>query len=636
MEKTFFLDQDEAYLFNRGELYHSYLKLGAHIIEYNGVWGTHFAVWVPDAASVCLVGSFNHWCSTNYSMAEIGSSGVWVIFVPQDLRGQLYKYEIHTKDGQVFLKSDPYAFFSEFRPGTASIVYALEGFNWEDQAWLRQRQGVKAQEIPLLIYEVHVGSWRRNKDGSYFNWRTLAEELLEYVLEMGYTHIELLPIMEHPFDGSWGYQVTGYYSVTSRYGTPHDFMYFVNQCHRAGIGVILDWVPGHFCKDAHGLGKFNGTAVYEDTENESWGTYNFDFAKTEVWSYLIANAVFWLDRFHVDGLRVDGVSSMLYLDYGKNDLSWKRNRYGGKENLQAIVFMRRLNKVVFHYFPEILMIAEESTDWPLVTYPTYVEGLGYNFKWNMGWMNDTLRYMSLDFFRRRENHRLLTFSLTYAFSENFILPLSHDEVVHGKKSLLDRMPGDYRQKFAGLRCLYGYLIAHLGKKLLFMGGELAQFIEWRDHAELDWFLLEYEMHQKFQKFVRDLNKLYQQERALWENEQDWSGFEWIDADNDQQSILIFCRKARKANDFLIILINFNTYSYKNFRLGVPRQGSYREIFNSDQALYGGEDLVNRSLLWAETVSWHNQPFSVSINVAPLATIILKPTLTGGDKRHVSG
>jgi 1,4-alpha-glucan branching enzyme len=440
---------------------------------------------------------------------------------------------------------------------------------------------------------------------------------------MGYTHIELMPIMEHPYDGSWGYQVTGYYSCTSRFGTPHDFMYFVDQCHQAGIGVILDWVPGHFCKDAHGLGRLNGMAVFEKTENDQWGTYNFNFAKTEVRSFLISNAMFWLDKFHIDGLRVDGVSSMLYLDFGKNDHSWQRNINGGKENLEAIAFMQRLNKEVLQAFPGILMIAEESTDWPLVTYPPYVDGLGYNYKWNMGWMNDTLRYMSLDFPLRKNNHQLLTFSLTYAFSENFILPLSHDEVVHGKRSLLDKMPGDYGQKFAGLRSLYGYWMCHPGKKLVFMGGELAQFIEWRDAAELDWFILDYEMHRKYHNYVSDLNKIYQREKALWENEQNWSGFEWIDVHNHQQSILVFCRKSRKDHDFLIILINFQDRSYDNFRLGVPCEGIYQEILNSDAELYGGEGHVNKSLLLAEKVSWHGQKFSLTIKVAPLATIILK-------------
>ncbi|MBC2725237.1 1,4-alpha-glucan branching protein GlgB [Desulfosporosinus sp.] len=622
-DTKFFLELDELYLFNRGELYHSYLKMGAHILEQGGIRGTNFTVWVPDAERVCLVGEFNDWCSTGSSMIETGSSGVWSLFVPKDLEGQFYKYEVHTKDGRVFLKSDPFAFFTELRPATASIVWSLEGIKWQDQAWMKHRKEIKVKEMPLLIYEVHLGSWRRKKDGSFYNWRTLAVELLDYVLKMGYTHIELMPIAEHPFDGSWGYQITGYYSCTSRFGTPKDFMFFVNQCHLAGIGVILDWVPGHFCKDAHGLGEINGSPVYENDRNEQWGTYNFNFEKTEVWSYLISNAVFWFDRFHVDGLRVDGVSSMLYADYGKPD-TWRRNIHGGRENLQAVAFLQRLNEVVFQYFPDVLMIAEESTEWPLVSYPTDVNGLGFNYKWNMGWMNDTLRYISLDFPLRKANHRLLTFSMTYAFSECFILPLSHDEVVHGKKSLIDRMPGDYLQKFAGLRGLLGYWMCHPGKKLLFMGGEFAQFIEWNEGAELDWFLLDYEMHRNHQTFVRDLNKLYINEKALWENDQDWSGFEWIDVQNHEQSILIFCRKTRNTEDFLIILINFQTNCYENFRLGVPKQGNYQELFNSDQEIYGGNNYTNQSLLKAEKVSWHGQGFSIIIKVAPLGFIVLKP------------
>ncbi|MDP4125600.1 MAG: 1,4-alpha-glucan branching protein GlgB [Bacillota bacterium] len=620
-----YLKQEEAYLFNIGEMYHSYLKLGAHIIEYNAIRGTHFAVWVPDVLSVRLVGEFNNWCSTNdSSMVEMGSSGIWTLFVPIVLEKQLYKYEVHTKDGKVFLKSDPFAFCSELRPATASIVCSLEGFDWQDQTWMNRRKGINVKEIPLLIYEVHLGSWKRNKEGKYYTWRTLAAELIDYVLEMGYTHLELMPIMEHPFDGSWGYQVTGYYSCTSRFGSPDEFMYFVNQCHQSGIGVILDWVPGHFCKDNHGLGRFNGKALFENEDNQQWGTYNFNFAKTEVWSYLISNAVFWFDQFHVDGIRVDGVSNMLYLDFAKPSHAWKSNIYGGRENLEAVAFMQKLNEVIFNVFPGALMIAEESTDWPLVTYPTDVEGLGYNFKWNMGWMNDTLSYMSLDFPLRKDHHHLLTFSLTYAFSENFILPLSHDEVVHGKKSLLDKMPGNYQQKFAGLRCLYGYWITHPGKKLVFMGSDFAQFIEWRYDIELDWFLLDYEAHRKLQLFVSTLNTLYRQERALWENEQDWSGFEWIDVNNHHQSILIFCRKSQQPSDFLIILINFQPINYENFRLGVPHKGIYLELMNSDQEIYGGGEQVNHTYLLTEKKPWHGQPFSLTIKVASLAVIILKP------------
>ncbi|KJS48933.1 1,4-alpha-glucan branching protein GlgB [Desulfosporosinus sp. BICA1-9] len=624
MDSERFLSIEELYLFNSGELYKSYTKFGAHSIADGDLLGTFFAVWVPDAEAVSVVGDFNHWSAKQNPMTKVGNTGVWTLFIAEILLGQLYKYSIQVKGGEVLLKSDPFAFYSELRPLTASKVYSLEGYNWLDQEWISQRETSYRQEKPILIYEVHLGSWRRKEDGGFYNWQDFAEELLNYVLDMGYTHIELMPIMEHPYDGSWGYQVTGYYSCTSRYGTPQEFMYFVDRCHQAGIGVILDWVPGHFVKDAHGLGRFNGTPVFEKDEHGQWGTYNFNFAKTEVWSFLISNALFWLEAYHLDGLRVDGVSSMLYLDYEQGK-PWERNIYGGRENLQAMAFMQRLNEVVFRAYPGVLMIAEEATDWPLVTSPTYLKGLGYNYKWNMGWMNDTLRYMQLEFSRRKDHHSLLTFSLTYAFSENFVLPLSHDEVVHGKLSLLDKMPGDYWQKFAGLRALLGYFMGHPGKKLMFMGGEFAQFIEWRYDAELDWLLLDYEMHKHYQDYVRNLNKLYQRERALWENDHDWSGFEWMDADNQEQSILVFCRRAKNPDDFLIVLINLQPSCYENFRIGVPKQGVYQEIFNSDQEIYGGSNQLNSSALVAEKVAWRGQAFSLRITVPPLAIVIFSPS-----------
>jgi 1,4-alpha-glucan branching enzyme len=441
---------------------------------------------------------------------------------------------------------------------------------------------------------------------------------------MGYTHIEFLPLMEHPFDGSWGYQAIGYYACSSRYGTPHDLMALIDQCHQAGIGVILDWVPGHFCKDAQGLGKFDGVSLYENEEHEHWGTYKFDLSRTEVWSFLISNALFWLDRFHVDGLRVDGVSSMLYLDYAKEGRSWQPNIYGGRENLQAVSFMQRLNQVVSTNFPGVLMIAEEATDWPLVTFPVATNGLGYSFKWNMGWMNDTLRYIQLDFSERKFHHNLLTFSLMYAFSENFILPLSHDEVVHGKKSLLDKMPGDYWKKFAGLRTLYCYFMCHPGKKLIFMGQEFAQFIEWREDRELDWFLLDYEMHRKHLTFTQCMNTLYRKEEALWKNDQDWAGFEWIDVNNSVQSILVFCRRAKEPENFLVILINFQPIVYERYRIGLPAAGTYYEILNSDEVRFGGSHQVNLGALISDNVPWHGREFSLEITVPPLATVIFKP------------
>ncbi|MDA8227875.1 MAG: 1,4-alpha-glucan branching protein GlgB [Desulfitobacterium hafniense] len=628
-----YLSAEEIYLFNQGEYYQSYVKFGGHLIEYNGIKGTHFAVWAPNSLEVCVVGDFNGWCGAQHRMSKISQGGVWALFIPGLLEGELYKYQIYAQDGREFLKSDPYAFCSEKRPATASIIYTLGDYNWQDEEWLKQRFETDSKSIPLSIYEVHLGSWKRKNDGGFYNYRELAVELIDYVVEMGYTHIELVPVMEHPFDGSWGYQVTGYYSCTSRYGEPNDLMYLIDQCHQAGIGVIFDWVPGHFCKDAHGLGYFDGTPLYENEEHEHWGTYKFNFAKTEVWSFLISNAVFWFDKYHIDGLRVDGVSSMLYLDYGKGERPWQPNIHGGRENLQAVAFMQKLNEVVFKYFPGVLMIAEEATDWPLVSWPPYLSGLGYSFKWNMGWMNDTLRYMQLDFDQRKYHHKLLTFSLMYAFSENFILPLSHDEVVHGKKSLLEKMPGDYWQQFAGLRSLYSYFMCHPGKKLFFMGGELAQFIEWRYQAGLDWHLLDFEMHRKYQAFTKSINQLYLEEKSLWENDHEWSGFEWIDVDNNQQSIIIFCRRAKKKG-LLLILINFTPSAYDNFRIGVPVEGTYREIFNSDRESFGGSNLLNINMLVAEQVPWHQQDFSLEITVPPLACVILKPHLNTNDNTRL--
>lgn len=621
-----FLTQDEIFLFNSGEFYHSYLKFGAHLHKNKGIEGTHFAMWAPSVRKVNLVGDFNNWGSPPIPMHQIGTTGVWIVFVPKNLVGLSYKYEIQTTKGELFYKADPYAFYAEVRPHTGSIVYPLEEYTWKDELWIKERSMSSPIDRPIAIYEVHLSSWRQHSSGGFYNWREFAAELLPYVKALGYTHLELLPIMEHPFDGSWGYQVTGYYACTSRYGTPQDFMFFVDQCHQAEIGVILDWVPGHFCKDTYGLGRFNGEAVYEKDEHMEWGTYNFNFGKTEVLSFLISNAIFWLNIYHLDGLRVDGVSSMLYLDYGKGPGSWKPNIKGGRENLEAVAFMQKLNQVVFNEVPGVLMIAEEATDWPLVTYPPDVEGLGFNYKWNMGWMNDTLKYMKLDFVQRPYNHDLLTFSLTYAFSENYILPLSHDEVVHGKRSLLSKMPGDYAQKFAGLRTLYGYFYCHPGKKLLFMGGEIAQFIEWRDAEELDWLLLDFEAHQKLSEYVRSLNQFYQTERALWEVDSNWEGFEWIDVNNKEQSVLVFCRKAKEPRNFLVIVLNFQPRNYPKFRIGVPREGQYEEVFNSNLQAYGGNTQKLGEVRQAKQIAWQGQAFSLNIALPPLSCIILKPII----------
>jgi 1,4-alpha-glucan branching enzyme len=625
-KKTPFLTEEELYLFNNGKLYYSYLKFGAHHIIKNGVAGVHFAVWAPGAIQVCIVGDFNSWCGKRHPMQLLDTTGVWALFVPGLEAGQLYKYQIEPLKGEKFLKADPFAFYSELRPDTASVIYPLEGYSWQDGEWMERRGESEFMENPLSIYEVHPGSWRTKEDGRFYNYLELATELIDYVLEMGYTHVELLPLMEHPYDGSWGYQGTGYFSCTSRYGTPHDFMRFIDQCHQSGIGVILDWVPGHFCKDAHGLGQFDGNSLYEKEEHVHWGTYKFNFAQSEVWSFLISNAIFWLECFHVDGLRVDGVSSMLYLDYGKERGVWQPNIKGGRENLEAMGFLQRLNEVVTKDYPGVLMIAEEATDWPLVTWPSKQNGLGFSLKWNMGWMNDILRYMQSNFPERKKHHNLLTFSLMYAFSENYILPLSHDEVVHGKRSLLNKLPGDYWQKFSGLRTFLCYFLCHPGKKLLFMGGEFAQYIEWREDRELDWFLLDFDMHKQYQEYTRTINALYRNEKALWENDSDWSGFEWIDVNNCEQSILVFCRRARKIENFLVILINLQPVGYTNYRIGVPEALTYQEVLNSDAAIFGGSNQMNFGPIVVDQVPWHGRDYSVEIRVPPLGSVILKPVL----------
>lgn len=620
--------EHDQYLFNEGSHFYSYRMLGAHCCPK----GVCFSVWSPNAREVRLVGDFNNWQGEKHTLQRVGPSGIWSITMPDFQNEELYKYEIYTNRGQILLKSDPFAFYSEIRPGTASRYFDLSGYVWEDSIWQEQKKSAQIYESPLLIYEVHLGSWKR-KDGGYMTYRELAHELVDYVADMGYTHIEILPLAEHPYDGSWGYQATGYFSVTSRYGNPHDFMYFVDRCHQRGIGVILDWVPGHFCKDNHGLRQFDGAYLYESdnwrqSENFQWGTLNFDFGRPEVISFLISNAVFWMDIFHIDGLRVDAVACMLYLDYGKEPGRWVPNKYGGNENLEAVAFMRKLNEVIFEYFPNALMLAEESTQWPLVTGPTYLGGLGYNYKWNMGWMNDMLKYMTIDPVHRKWNHNLLTFSYMYAFSENYILPLSHDEVVHGKCSLINKMPGDYWQKFANLRLLYGYMMAHPGKKLMFMGSEFAQFIEWNFNQSLDWHLLQYEMHNKINYFVKALNYFYLSEKSLWELDHREQGFEWIDPHDFNQSIVTFVRKSKDPKEFILIVCNFTPVIRTDYRIGVPLLQEYREVFNSDNEAFGGTGQLNLNLK-ACARSWHNQPFSLEITVPPLSAVYIKPVSTGG-------
>jgi len=622
------VSSNDIYLFSHGNNYKSYDFLGAHLIEYKGLKGVNFTLWAPNAKQVNIVGDFNSWIGKDYPMKQIGDSGIWNIFITGLEENELYKYEIHTNCGEIFLKSDPYAYYSEVRPNTASITASLHKYEWQDKEWIENKKKKSIYEGPINIYELHLGSWKRKKDGVFLNYREIADEIIEYVLEMGYTHIELLPLTEHPFDGSWGYQTTGYFSITSRYGAPEDFMYFVDKCHQRGIGIILDWVPGHFCKDAHGLYKFDGASAYEyDTphmgENLEWGTAVFDFRKTEVVNFLISNAIFWFDVYHIDGLRVDAVSYMLYLDYGKSEENWMPNKYGGKENLEAIEFLKKLNKAVFNEFPDALMIAEESTAWPLVTAPVHLGGLGFNFKWNMGWMNDMLRYMEMNPIYRKWHHNLITFSFMYAFSENYILPLSHDEVVHGKKSLIEKMPGDYWQKFANLRILYSYMMAHPGKKLLFMGGEFAQFIEWNYEKELDWVLLEFDMHRKFHYFTKQLNLFYRDEKSLYQLDGDHRGFSWIDHQNNAQSVIAFIRKGKKDEDFIIVVCNFTPVCRYKYKIGVPYEGEYEEVFNSDFEEFGGSGVGNGETIKSKKENWHNQPYYIEIEIPPLGALFIK-------------
>ncbi len=625
----------DTWLFNQGNNHRIYEKLGSHLTEVNGVKGASFAVWAPMAQRVSVVGTFNQWDGRIHPMRLLGSSGVWELFIPGLVEGDIYKYEIKTPSGEIYIKADPYAFYAEKPPQTASVVYDTGKYSWNDEDWLTRRANENIFGKPVNIYEVHLGSWMQEPDPDPdsetgfkpYSYRRLAETLIPYVKSMGYTHIELLPVMEHPFDGSWGYQVTGYYAVTSRYGTPEDFKYFVDTCHQNDIGVILDWVPAHFPKDGHGLARFDGTALYEYEdkrigEHLEWGTHIFNYGRNEVRNFLVANAVFWFDEYHIDGLRVDAVASMLYLDYCREEGQWLPNKYGGREHLEAVEFIKNLNTVVYKYFPNVMMIAEESTSWPNVTKPVHDGGLGFSHKWNMGWMNDFLKFVSLDFMYRKYHPNLITFSFMYAWSENFVLVLSHDEVVHGKCSLLSKMPGDYNQKFAGLRCAYGYFFGHPGKKLLFMGGEFGQFIEWKYKESLDWHLLDYPMHEKMSLCVKDLNILYKQEKALFEADFTSDGFEWINYDSDN-SVLSFIRKGKDWHDMLVFVCNFSPSLFENYRIGAPLDTTYTEIFNTDSEKYGGTNILNAKPIKAEKLPYNNKPNSVTLRVPPLSTVILR-------------
>lgn len=632
------------YLFHQGTNYKAYEYLGAHPATKEKKNGYLFRVWAPNAVKVAVVGDFNQWDCLANPMATIGEESVWECFIPGLKCYDLYKFCITTKDGRQLMKADPYAFHAQTNPETASKLYEVEGYEWKDSGWYQSRRTLNPYRSPMNVYEVHVGSWKKYDDGNPYDYRKFADEMCGYLNDMGYNYVELMPLTEFPYDGSWGYQVTGYFAPTSRYGSPEDFMYMVDKFHEAGIGVIMDWVPAHFPKDAHGLYEFDGQPLYEYTdvhkrEHAHWGTRIFDYGRTEVQSFLMSSAMFWIDKYHIDGLRVDAVASMLYLDYGREDWEWLPNLNGGRENLEAVAFLQKLNTAVLTEHPEALMIAEESTAWPLVTKPASVGGLGFNFKWNMGWMNDMLAYSSLDPIFRSYNHDKLTFSLFYAFSENFVLPISHDEVVHGKCSMINKMPGDYTMKFAGLRAFLAYMISHPGKKLMFMGCEFAQFVEWNYKQQLDWMLLDYEAHHKMKDFVRELNHFYLENPCFWQIEDSWDGFSWIAHDDNVRNIIAFRRIDEKDNE-LVVICNFAPVTREQYRVGVPDATSYTEILNTEDERFGGGGVKNEGTIRVKKVPDHEFKQSIEITVPPLSVIFLKgkprseKTAHGADKGKV--
>ena len=620
----------DLYLLGEGTHWQSYEKLGAQVRTIDGVKGVNFAVWAPNATSVSIVGDFNKWDERRHPMRKHIPSGFWELFVPGLAEGTIYKYRV--KNGAFTAeKCDPYGFAAECPPKTASKVVDLSKYRWEDSRWMQERIKRNALDAPMSFYEVHLGSWKRPGDNPdrWMTYRELAHDLVDYVKEMGYTHIELMPVSEHPFSGSWGYQQVGYYAPTARYGTPEDFMYFVDHCHQNNIGVLLDWVPAHFPKDGHGLAYFDGTNLYEHSdprkgEHRDWGTLIFNYGRHEVRNFLVSNALFWMDKYHIDGLRVDAVASMIYLDYSREHGDWEPNKYGGRENLEALDFLRELNVQTHEQFPGTITVAEESTAWPNVSRPTYIGGLGFSLKWNMGWMNDTRSYMRHEPIHRKYHHDELTFSLIYAFTENFVLPLSHDEVVHGKGSLLDQVPGDLWQKFANLRLLYGYMWTHPGKKLTFMGGEFGQWEEWNYNTSLQWHLLQWESHSGLQRYVADLNKLLTSEPALHELDFDHHGFEWVDCHNWEESVLAFLRKGKNPDDFLLTACNFTPVPRTKHRIGVSKLGYYREVLNSDSEYYGGSNIGNVMGAHAEKIPWHGRPYSIEIVLPPLSVCVFKP------------
>ena len=619
-EVSCFISDFDQYLFGQGNHYDIFRKLGAHLTEHEGQKGVHFAVWAPHAVTVHIIGEFNGWNETSHPMSRLDPLGIWEVFVPGVQLGCLYKYLIEAQDHSLLYKADPYATEAEMRPGTASKVSDISGFRWSDKDWMEKRKKKDPKEEPMAIYEVHPGSWKKHPHGpdedGYYNYRELAHELADYVLEMGYTHVELMGIAEHPFDGSWGYQVTGYYAPTSRHGSPKDFMYLINYLHQKKIGVILDWVPAHFPKDAHGLADFDGQPLYEypdprKGEHPDWGTKVFNYEMNEVKNFLIANALYWVEEFHVDGLRVDAVASMLYLDYGRESGQWIPNKFGGNKNLEAIEFFKHLNSVLLGRNPGAVTIAEESTAWPMVTGSPEEDGLGFSFKWNMGWMNDFLEYMKLDPYFRKGAHNMMTFAMTYAYSENYILVLSHDEVVHLNRSMINKMPGEYEEKFANLKAAYAFMLGHPGKKLLFMGQEFAQLQEWSEARELDWYLLEQDQHRELQAFVKALLHLYQKHPALYELDTHPDGFQWINANDGYRSIFSFMRfdKARKKN--LLFVCNFTPVERPDYRVGVPKKKQYKLVLDSDAAEFGGSGVEKPTVYKAEAGECDGQPYSIA-------------------------
>jgi 1,4-alpha-glucan branching enzyme len=624
------LTDNDLYLFNEGSHFRLYDKLGAHVIDHNGLGGTYFAVWAPNATQVFVMGDFNGWNKSSHPLQPKGNSGIWERFFPGIGKGTLYKYHIVSRfDDYRVDKADPFSIFNEIPPKTASIVWNLD-YQWGDQEWMASRRQRNALDKPMAIYEMHVGSWRRVAEESdrSLSYRELAPQLADYLERLGYTHVEFLPVMDHPFFGSWGYQITGYFAPSGNYGTPQDFMYLIDTLHQRGIGVILDWVPSHFPADEHGLAFFDGTHLYEHADprqgyHPEWKSYIFNYGRKEIQSFLISNALFWLRYYHIDGLRVDAVASMLYLDYARKQGEWIPNQYGGRENIEAIGFLRRLNEEVYRNHPDVQTIAEESTSWPMVSRPNYVGGLGFGLKWDMGWMHDTLEYMSQDPIYRRYHHNRLTFRMIYAFHENFVLPLSHDEVVYGKRSLLGKMPGDDWQKFANLRALFGYMYAQPGKKLLFMGGEFGQWREWVHDGSLDWDLLGYPLHAGLQRWVQDLNRLYRSEPALHEMDCHPAGFEWIDCDDADSSTVTLIRKGKSTSTIILVICNFTPVPRYSYRVGSPRGGFWQEILNSDAGEYGGSNMGNLGGVETVPVPLHGRPYSLTITLPPLSVSFFK-------------